>query len=27
VQQGPPDEIRERPQPGFVRDFVTAALG
>ena len=27
VQQGPPDEIRERPLPGFVRDFVTAALG
>jgi len=27
VQHGPPDEIRERPLPGFVRDFVTAALG
>jgi osmoprotectant transport system ATP-binding protein len=27
VQQGAPDEIRERPLPGFVRDFVTAALG
>src|SRR5262245_37804113 len=27
VQQGPPDEIRDRPQPGFVSDFVTAALG
>ncbi len=27
VQQGPPDEIRERPLPGFARDFVTAALG
>jgi osmoprotectant transport system ATP-binding protein len=27
VQQGPPEEIREHPLPGFVRDFVTAALG
>jgi osmoprotectant transport system ATP-binding protein len=27
VQHGPPDEIRGRPLPGFVRDFVTAALG
>jgi osmoprotectant transport system ATP-binding protein len=27
VQQGPPEAIRERPDPGFVRDFVTAALG
>jgi osmoprotectant transport system ATP-binding protein len=27
VQHGPPEEIRERPQPGFVQDFVSAALG
>jgi osmoprotectant transport system ATP-binding protein len=27
VQAGPPEEIRERPQPGFVRDFDSAALG
>ena len=27
AQHGPPDEIRERPLPGFVQDFVTAALG
>jgi osmoprotectant transport system ATP-binding protein len=27
VQQGTPDEIRERPRPGFVSDFVAAALG
>jgi ABC-type proline/glycine betaine transport system ATPase subunit len=26
VQRGTPQEIRERPQPGFVRDFITAAL-
>ena len=25
VQEGAPDEIRDRPQPGFVRDFVAAA--
>ncbi len=27
VQHGPPAEIRERPSPGFVADFVAAALG
>jgi osmoprotectant transport system ATP-binding protein len=26
LQRGSPREIREEPQPGFVRDFVTAAL-
>jgi osmoprotectant transport system ATP-binding protein len=26
VQHGPPEEIRERPRPGFVQDFVSAAL-
>jgi len=26
VQEGTPAEIRDRPQPGFVRDFVAAAL-
>ena len=26
VQRGTPEEIRERPQPGFVRDFIAAAL-
>jgi osmoprotectant transport system ATP-binding protein len=27
VQQGTPAEIRDQPQPGFVQDFVAAALG
>jgi osmoprotectant transport system ATP-binding protein len=26
VQEGPPAEIRARPQPGFVQDFLAAAL-
>jgi osmoprotectant transport system ATP-binding protein len=26
VQEGPAEEIRSRPQPGFVRDFLSAAL-
>jgi osmoprotectant transport system ATP-binding protein len=26
LQRGSPREIREEPRPGFVRDFVTAAL-
>jgi osmoprotectant transport system ATP-binding protein len=26
VQRGTPEEIRDRPQPGFVRDFISAAL-
>ena len=26
LQHGTPDELRERAEPGFVRDFVAAAL-